>query len=66
MNVAQNELTSIKDRGYDGKLRLFRPDLNCNRLVMSATRVTLPPFDPTELEKILHAFLSLDGPRRDS
>ena len=50
-------------RGYDGKLRLFRPDRNCKRLVMSSTRVTLPPFDPVELEKILKAFLAVDGPR---
>lgn len=51
-------------RGYDGKLRLFRPDKNCARLVLSSTRVTLPPFDPVELEKILKAFLAVDGPRK--
>ena len=51
-------------RGYDGKLRLFRPDKNCARLVTSSVRVALPPFNPGELEKILKAFLSLDGPRK--
>jgi len=50
-------------RGYDGKLRLFRPDLNCARLVLSSTRVALPSFDPLELEKILKVFMKLDGPR---
>jgi branched-chain amino acid aminotransferase len=50
-------------RGFDGKLRLFRPERNCNRLVMSAQRVVLPAFDPVELEKLLKLFLGLDGPR---
>ncbi|KAI9650291.1 hypothetical protein NHQ30_000304 [Ciborinia camelliae] len=50
-------------RGFDGKLRLFRPDRNCNRLVMSAQRVVLPFFDPKELEKLLLAFMAVDGPR---
>ena len=40
-------------RGYDGKLRLFRPNLNCERLVNSAARVSLPGFDPGELEKVI-------------
>lgn len=51
-------------RGFDGKLRLFRPDKNCARLVTSSVRVALPPFNPLELEKILKAFLALDGPRK--
>jgi len=50
-------------RGYDGKLRLFRPDKNCARLVMSSVRVSLPSFDPAELQKLLMAFLKIDGPR---
>ncbi|CZS94750.1 hypothetical protein WAI453_013426 [Rhynchosporium graminicola] len=50
-------------RGYDGKLRLFRPDKNCARLLMSAQRVALPPFDPVELEKLIKAFLKVDGPK---
>ncbi|KAH7417282.1 aminotransferase [Cadophora sp. MPI-SDFR-AT-0126] len=48
-------------RGYDGKLRLFRPDKNCARLLMSSQRVALPPFDPLELEKLMKAFLKVDG-----
>lgn len=49
-------------RGFDGKLRLFRPDKNCKRLVMSSARVALPTFDPKELEKLLKAFMKVDGP----
>ncbi len=51
-------------RGFDGKLRLFRPDKNCARLVMSSGRVALPPFDPLELEKLLKAFMKVDGPSK--
>nr|XP_012788832.1 unnamed protein product [Sorex araneus] len=31
-------------RGVDGKIRLFRPKLNMERMHRSATRATLPPF----------------------
>ena len=51
-------------RGVDGKLRLFRPDLNAERLVMSARRVVLPKFDPKEMVKLIEALLRIDGPRR--
>ncbi|KAA8576475.1 hypothetical protein MFRU_009g03200 [Monilinia fructicola] len=50
-------------RGFDGKLRLFRPDRNCKRLVLSAQRVVLPAFDPEELEKLILTFMAVDGPR---
>ncbi|KAH6666599.1 branched-chain-amino-acid aminotransferas-like protein [Halenospora varia] len=50
-------------RGFDGKLRLFRPDRNCARLVSSASRVALPTFNPLELERLLKALMKLDGPR---
>ncbi|KAB8302595.1 hypothetical protein EYC80_005970 [Monilinia laxa] len=50
-------------RGFDGKLRLFRPDRNCNRLVISAQRVVLPAFNSKELEKLILAFMAVDGPR---
>jgi branched-chain amino acid aminotransferase len=48
-------------RGYDGKLRLYRPDRNTRRLVMSSARVALPTFDPDELEKLIKALLAVDG-----
>ncbi|KAG9237553.1 putative branched-chain-amino-acid aminotransferase [Amylocarpus encephaloides] len=50
-------------RGYDGKLRLFRPDCNAKRMLMSATRISLPGFDPEELEKLMLAIVAVDGPK---
>ena len=50
-------------RGFDGKLRLFRPDCNCRRMLMSSTRISLPGFDPKELEKLIMAMISVDGPK---
>jgi branched-chain amino acid aminotransferase len=48
-------------RGYDGKLRLFRPDLNASRLLMSATRIALPAFDPKEVLSLMIALCAVDG-----
>lgn len=50
-------------RGYDGKLRLFRPDRNAARMLLSSTRISLPAFPPAELEKLMIALLAVDGPR---
>lgn len=50
-------------RGYDGRLRLFRPDRNAARFRMSAARISLPVFEPEELTKLMTALLSVDGPR---
>ncbi|KAH9906665.1 branched-chain amino acid aminotransferase [Xylariomycetidae sp. FL2044] len=50
-------------RGYDGKLRLFRPDCNTNRMLMSAVRISLPSFDPKELEKMVLTLMAVDGPK---
>ncbi|KNG81241.1 branched-chain amino acid aminotransferase, partial [Aspergillus nomiae NRRL 13137] len=48
-------------RGYDGKLRVFRPDRNAARLNMSASRISLPQADPDEITKLIHALLEVDG-----
>ncbi|KAF7591438.1 hypothetical protein BBP40_001540 [Aspergillus hancockii] len=48
-------------RGYDGKLRVFRPDRNAARLNMSAGRIALPQADPTEITKLIYALLAVDG-----
>lgn len=48
-------------RGFDGKLRLFRPDLNAKRMLMSTLRIALPGFDPKELEKLIIALVAKDG-----
>lgn len=48
-------------RGYDGKLRLFRPERNCSRLGVSAARISLPLFEPQELQKLILALIAVDG-----
>jgi branched-chain amino acid aminotransferase len=48
-------------RGHDGNLRLFRPDLNCKRMLMSTTRIALPGFEPTELLKLIVKLCATDG-----
>ncbi|KAI1635121.1 aminotransferase [Biscogniauxia mediterranea] len=48
-------------RGFDGKLRLFRPDCNCARMLMSSVRISLPSFSPEELEKLILALMAVDG-----
>ncbi|GES58298.1 branched-chain amino acid aminotransferase, cytosolic [Aspergillus terreus] len=50
-------------RGYDGKLRLFRPDCNGERLVMSAQRASLPSFPFEELKRLVARLMQIDGPR---
>lgn len=50
-------------RGYDGKLRLFRPDLNTKRMLMSSTRIALPGFNPDELLKLVVKLCELEGPK---
>lgn len=55
-------------RGHDGKMRLFRPEKNCRRMLMSAARISLPAFDHNELLKLVMALVSVDAekwvPRR--
>jgi branched-chain amino acid aminotransferase len=48
-------------RGHDGKLRLFRPDLNCRRMLMSTNRIALPAFEPEELLKLIVKLCATDG-----
>ncbi|CAM1505921.1 Fc.00g115580.m01.CDS01 [Cosmosporella sp. VM-42] len=48
-------------RGYDGQLRLFRVQLNCQRMLESSLRVGLPAFDPAALQSILMQFGALEA-----
>jgi len=48
-------------RGMDGKLRLFRPFANCQRMLHSAKRISLPAFDPNELLKMIRKLCEIDG-----
>jgi branched-chain amino acid aminotransferase len=50
-------------RGYDGKVRLFRPERNAARLLKSATRVALPGFPPEEFVKLLKRFVAIEAPK---
>ncbi|KAI9752616.1 MAG: hypothetical protein M4579_005564 [Chaenotheca gracillima] len=50
-------------RGHDGQLRLFRPSRNTARMLISATRIALPGFNPDELEKLIKLLVSVDGPK---
>lgn len=49
-------------RGYDGTLRLFRPDLNCSRMCISASRVSLPTFSSEHLLRLIMALVAVDCP----
>ncbi|CAG8069997.1 unnamed protein product [Penicillium salamii] len=50
-------------RGYDGKMRLFRPDCNGERLNSSSQRSSLPGFKYDELKKLVAKLLQVDGAR---
>lgn len=53
-------------RGYDGKLRLFRPDCNGERLNSSSQRSSLPGFKYDELKKLVAKLLQIDGARESN
>ncbi|XP_072777682.1 branched-chain-amino-acid aminotransferase, mitochondrial isoform X1 [Taeniopygia guttata] len=48
-------------RGDDDKIRLFRPELNMERMQRSARRVCLPEFDGRELLECIRALVRLEG-----
>lgn len=50
-------------RGYDGRVRLFRPERNARRFLLSATRISLPGFSPDEFIKLLERFVAIDAPK---
>lgn len=50
-------------RGNDGKLRLFRPELNARRMNLSSTRIALPAFPPEQLEQLVKDFVAVDCPK---
>lgn len=47
-------------RGVDGKIRLFRPQLNLQRLNQSAARACLPKVDTHLLLNYLEKLINLD------
>ncbi|RAK96498.1 branched-chain amino acid aminotransferase II [Aspergillus ibericus CBS 121593] len=50
-------------RGHDGNLRLFRPEANCARFLRSAQRISLPEFDPEQVQHLIRKLCEIDGPR---
>ncbi|KAM6996783.1 LOW QUALITY PROTEIN: branched-chain-amino-acid aminotransferase, cytosolic-like [Passerculus sandwichensis] len=48
-------------RGDDDKIRIFRPELNMERMQRSAKRVCLPEFDGDELLECIRALVRLEG-----
>nr|XP_031526472.1 branched-chain-amino-acid aminotransferase, cytosolic isoform X2 [Vicugna pacos] len=47
-------------RGVDNKIRLFRPNLNMDRMYCSAMRATLPAFDKQELLECIRQLVKVD------
>ncbi|XP_032296071.1 branched-chain-amino-acid aminotransferase isoform X2 [Drosophila virilis] len=48
-------------RGIDGKIRIFRPDMNMARMNLAAQRSGLPTFEGREFVKCLSRLLSIDS-----
>eukprot|EP00039_Didymoeca_costata_P013009 m.191848 g.191848 ORF g.191848 m.191848 type:complete len:411 (+) comp15649_c0_seq2:184-1416(+) len=48
-------------KGTDGKVRLFRPDLNMERMNRSAARLALPTFDCHEFRQCIEELVRLDA-----
>ncbi|CAF0819394.1 unnamed protein product [Adineta ricciae] len=48
-------------RGDDGKIRLFRPDLNMKRMLSTAERSVLPTFDGNELLECIKKLVQVDA-----
>ncbi|KAG5267489.1 hypothetical protein AALO_G00222320 [Alosa alosa] len=47
-------------RGPDNRVRLFRPELNMNRMLKSALRACLPSFDRAELLECIRKLVEVD------
>ncbi|ODM98839.1 Branched-chain-amino-acid aminotransferase, cytosolic [Orchesella cincta] len=47
-------------KGIDGNIRIFRPDLNMDRLLLGAKRLVLPSFDPNELIECVKRLVKLE------
>uniref|UniRef100_A0A0N4ZL70 Branched-chain-amino-acid aminotransferase n=1 Tax=Parastrongyloides trichosuri TaxID=131310 RepID=A0A0N4ZL70_PARTI len=47
-------------RGVDNKIRLFRPDMNMQRMIRTAERCALPTFDQEEAIKVISEQIKID------
>ncbi|CAO1614242.1 unnamed protein product [Sympodiomycopsis kandeliae] len=52
-------MKAYKDK--QGRLRLFRPDMNMRRMNLSADRLVLPTFDGAELTTLIKKLVALDS-----
>ena len=52
-------MKAYKDK--NGKIRLFRPEMNMNRFLKSCKRLMLPDFDKAELLECIKAFVKQDS-----
>lgn len=48
-------------RGVDGKIRIFRPNMNMHRMNLAAKRSGLPTFEGEEFIKCMQRLLSIDS-----
>ncbi|OQR77698.1 branched-chain-amino-acid aminotransferase, partial [Tropilaelaps mercedesae] len=61
LHYAQELFEGMKAyRGTDGRIRLFRPELNIQRLLNSAERLGLPTFDAQEFLRCLMRLVDVD------
>jgi branched-chain amino acid aminotransferase len=51
-------MKAYKDK--DGKIRLFRPDMNMARMNKSSARIALPTFDPAAMIDLIAKFAEVD------
>ncbi|GFS68957.1 branched-chain-amino-acid aminotransferase, mitochondrial [Nephila pilipes] len=61
LHYAQELFEGMKAfRGQNGKIFLFRPDLNMQRMLLTAERASLPKFDGNELLKCMKKLIAID------
>jgi branched-subunit amino acid aminotransferase/4-amino-4-deoxychorismate lyase len=49
-----------RNEGIQGKIRLFRPDMNMARMNKSSARIALPTFDPVAMIDLIAKFAEVD------
>lgn len=47
-------------RTCDGRLTMFRPDMNMSRMIRTAKRASLPTFDGQELTELMMKLIRID------
>ncbi|KZS95824.1 branched-chain amino acid aminotransferase II [Sistotremastrum niveocremeum HHB9708] len=62
LHYAQTIFEGLKAyRDEDGKITLFRPDMNMKRMNRSAARIALPGFDGDALQKLIMKLIEIDA-----